>query len=62
MKFLPQRKKLKLRDVRHMEEVIKSIKFINEKFEEMEDDRKEQEKRQISKLRNEVKNLNEIKR
>ena len=41
-----------------MEEVNEFIKFINEKFEEMEDDRKEKE-RQISELKNEVKYLNE---
>ena len=41
-----------------MEEVNESIKFINEKFEEMEADRKEKE-RQISDLKNEVKYLNE---
>ena len=41
-----------------MEKVNESIKFINEKFEEMEADRKEKE-RQISELKNEVKYLNE---
>ena len=41
-----------------MEKVDESIKFINEKFEEMEADRKEKE-RQISDLKNEVKYLNE---
>ena len=41
-----------------MEKVNESIKFINEKFEEMEADRKEKE-RQISDLKNEVKYLNE---
>ena len=41
-----------------MEEVNESINFINEKFEEMEADRKEKE-RQISELKNEVKYLNE---
>ena len=40
-----------------MEEVNKFIKFINEKFEEMEQDRKEKE-RQISELKNEGKTLN----
>ena len=40
-----------------MEEVNESIKFINEKFEEMEADRKEKE-RQISELKSEVKTLN----
>ena len=43
---------------RHMEEVNISIKFISEKFEEMEKDRKEK-KRQISELKNEIKILNE---
>ena len=41
-----------------MEEVNESIKFINEKFEEMEADRKDKE-RQISELKNEVKYLKE---
>ena len=41
-----------------MEEVNESIKFIDEKFEEMEADRKEKE-RQTSELKNEVKTLNE---
>ena len=41
-----------------MEEVTESIKFINEKLEEMEADRKEKEQ-QISELKNEVKYLNE---
>ena len=41
-----------------MEEFNGSIKFINEKFKEMEADRKEKE-RQISDLKNEVKYLNE---
>ena len=41
-----------------MEEVNESARFINEKFEEMEADRKEKE-RQISDLKNEVKYLNE---
>ena len=41
-----------------MEEVNESIKFINEKFEEMEADRKEKEQ-QISELKNDVKYLNE---
>ena len=41
-----------------MEEVNESIKFINEKIEEMEADRKEKE-RQISEPKNEVKYLNE---
>ena len=43
---------------RNIEEVNESIKFINEKFEEMEADRKEKE-RQILELKNEVKTLNE---
>ena len=41
-----------------MEEVNESIKFINEKFEEMEADRKEKE-RPMLELKNEVKTLNE---
>ena len=41
-----------------MEEVNESIRFINEKFEEMEADRKEKG-RQISDIKNEVKFLNE---
>ena len=41
-----------------MEEVNESIKFINEKFEKMEAERKEKE-RQISELKNEVKYLNQ---
>ena len=41
-----------------MEEVNESIKFINEKLEEMEADRKEKEQ-QILELKNEVKYLNE---
>ena len=41
-----------------MEEVNESIKFINEKFEEMEADRKEKE-RQILDLKNDVNYLNE---
>ena len=41
-----------------MEEVNESIKFINEKIEEMEADRKEKE-RQISEPKNEAKYLNE---
>ena len=41
-----------------MEEVNESIKFINEKFEEMEADRMEKE-RQIWELKKEVKSLNE---
>ena len=41
-----------------MGEVNESIKFINEKFEEMETDRKEKQQ-QILKLKNKVKSLNE---
>ena len=41
-----------------MEEVNESIKFINEKFKEMEADRKEKE-RQILDLKNDVNYLNE---
>ena len=41
-----------------MEDVNKSIKFINEKSEEMKADRKEKE-RQILELKNEVKTLSE---
>ena len=41
-----------------MEEINESIKFINEKFEEMETDRKQKE-RKISELKNEVKTLTE---
>ena len=41
-----------------MEKVNESIKFINEKFEEMEADRMEKEQ-QILELKNEVKYLNE---
>ena len=41
-----------------MDEVNKSIKLKIEKLEEMEEDRKEKE-RQISKLKNETKTLNE---
>ena len=51
-------KEAQIKSARHMEEVNESIKFINEKFEEMEADRKEKEK-QISELKNEVKTLNE---
>ena len=42
----------------HMEEVSESIKFINEKFEDMEAIRKEKE-RQISELQKDKKTLNE---
>ena len=41
-----------------MDEVNESIKFINEEFGEMEADRNEK-KRQISELKNEIKYLNE---
>ena len=41
-----------------MEEINECIKFINEKFEEMEADRKQKE-RKISELKNEVKTLTE---
>ena len=41
-----------------MEEINKSITFINKKFEEMDDDRKTKE-RQITELKNDVKTLNE---
>ena len=51
-------KEAQIKGARHMEEVNESIKFINEKFEEMEADREEKE-RQISELKNEVKYLNE---
>ena len=46
-----------IKDARHMEEVNESIKFINEKFEEMGADRKEKEQ-QMFDLTNEVKYLN----
>ena len=49
-------KKAQIKDIRHMEKVNKSIKFINEKFEEM----KQIERRKKKKFRTkEVKNLNE---
>ena len=51
MSFLPQQK---IKDFRHME----SVKFINEKFEEMKAYRKEKE-RQVLELKNEEKYLNE---
>ena len=51
MSFLPQQK---IKDFRHME----SVKFINDKFEEMKAYRKEKE-RQILELKNEGKYLNE---
>ena len=51
-------KEAQIKGARHLEEVNESIKFINEKFEEMEADRKEKEQ-QISELKIEVKSLNE---
>ena len=51
-------KEAQIKDARHMEKVNESIKFINEKSEEMEADRKGKE-RQISALKEEVKTLNE---
>ena len=49
-------KKAQIKDIRHMEKVNKSIKFINEKFEEM----KQIERRKKKNFRTkEVKNLNE---
>ena len=54
----PTTKEAQIKVARHMEEVNESIKFINEKFVEMEADREEKE-RQISELKNEVKYLNE---
>ena len=50
-------KEAQIKGARHLEEVNESIKFIDEKFEEMEADRKEKEQ-QILELRNEVKSLN----
>ena len=50
----PSTKEAQIKGARHMEEVNESIKFINEKFEEMEADRKEKE-RQILDLKLEVK-------
>ena len=51
-------KEAKIKGARHREEVNESIKFINEKFEEMEAEKKEKE-RQILELKNEVKTLDE---
>ena len=51
-------KEAQIKDPRLMEKVNESIKFINEKFEEMELDRKEKE-REILELKNEVKTLSE---
>ena len=51
-------KEAQINSAKPMEEVNESIKFIDEKFEEMEADRKEKE-RQISELKNKVKSLNE---
>ena len=51
-------KEAQTKRARHMEKVDESIKFINEKFEGIEADRKEN-KRQISGLKSEVKHLNE---
>ena len=51
-------KEAQIKGAKHMEEVNESIKFINEKFEEMKADRKEKEQ-QISELKCELKSLNE---
>ena len=51
-------KEAQINGARHMEEVNESTKFFNEKFEEMERDRKEKE-RQILDLKSNVKSLNE---
>ena len=51
-------KETQIKGARNMEEVNESIKFINEKFEEMKADRQDKEQ-QISELKNEVKYLNE---
>ena len=51
-------KEAQIKGAKHMEEVNESMKFINEKSDEMEADRKEK-LRQISDLKNEVKYLNE---
>ena len=51
-------KEIQIKGTRHMNDVNEFIKFINEKFEEMEADRKEKEQ-QISELNIEVKYLNE---
>ena len=39
------RKEAHIKDARHMEEVNESIKFLNKKFDEMEADRKEKERK-----------------
>lgn len=57
MTFLPQQNKRRLNTLGTWKKL--SINFINEKFEEMEVYRKDKE-RQICKLKNEVKTLNEI--
>ena len=54
----PSTKETQIKDARNMEEVNKSTKSINEKFEEMKEDGMIKE-RQISELENEVKTLNE---
>ena len=51
-------KEADIKGARHMAEVNESMKFINEKFEEMEADRKEKE-RQTLEIKNKVKKLNE---
>ena len=51
-------KEADIKGARHMTEVNESMKFINEKFEEMEADRKEKE-RQTLEIKNKVKKLNE---
>ena len=51
-------KEAQIKGARHMDKVNESTKFINEKFEEMEADRKDKE-RKISELKNKVKFLNE---
>ena len=56
--FSSSTKEAQIKGARHMEEVYESIKFINEKFEEMEADRNKKE-RQILELKNKVKGLNE---
>ena len=51
-------KEPQIKGARHMKEFNESIKFINAKFEEMEADRKEKD-RKISELKNELETLNE---
>ena len=51
-------KEADIKGAKHMAEVNGSMKFINEKFEEMEADRKEKE-RQTLEIKNKVKKLNE---